>query len=260
MTLPSFTETESREGWNRGAAGYDDFIESGADWYRLEVHGPALLAACGEVRGRFALDLGCGQGYFTRQLARSGAAVIGVDLSDALVDLARAHEQREPLGATYHALSAAEVGTRWVEGQFDLVTSCMAVQDMADVAAVLRGAFEVLRPNGRMVFSVPHPLTDLARREWERDPEGRKLALRLAGYFESGPASCDWSMPRLSYHWDTPCWRHTFGEWSALIADAGFLVRRMHEPRPTPEQVERRPELMDCAIAPYFLVFDLVKG
>ena len=44
-----------------------------------------------------------------------------------------------------------------------------------------------------------------------------------------------------------------------MIADTGFLVARLSEPRPTPEQVARNEKLDDCARLPYFLVFDLVK-
>lgn len=257
--MDPFTDEESRAAWNEGARAWEAFVEGGADFYRHEVHGPALLSACGPVDGLRVLDLGCGQGYFTRKLARAGAAVIGVDLADELVASAREHEAREPVGARYERLGAAEASARWPAGHFDRVTSCMAVQDMAEVPRVLQGAFALLRPGGRMVFSVPHPATDTAYREWDRDLAGRKRALKLDRYFEGGPATCHWNMPRLEYHWRTPCWRYTISEWSDLIADAGFLVARLHEPRPTAEQVRRVPELEDCARMPYFLIFDLLR-
>lgn len=259
MSEPAFTDDDAREGWNRGADAWEAFVESGADYYRTDVHGPALLAACGPLRGARVLDLGCGQGYFSRELARAGATVSAVDLSDRLVELARRHEEREPLGIDYRRMSAADVAREWAPSTFDLVAACMSLQDMADVDAALRGAFSVLRPGGRMVLSVPHPCTDTAYREWERDAEGRKLALKLDRYFEAGPAVCDWNMPRLLHPWRTPCWRLTLAGWSGKVADAGFLVRRLHEPRPTDEQAARRPELDDCRRLPYFLVFDLVR-
>lgn len=259
MQREAFTDDDSRAAWNAGAEAWEAFVESGADYYRHEVHGPALLAACGAVDGVAVLDLGCGQGYFSRELARGGARVTGIDLSDALVAYARAHEEREPLGVEYRVMSGAEVGAHWDAGSFGLVASCMAVQDMADVPGVLRGSYSVLRPGGRMVFSVPHPCTDTAYREWERDAAGRKLSLKIDRYFEPGAATCDWNMPRLRYRWETPFWRHTLTGWSEMIARAGFIIRRLHEPHPTPEQVARLPQLDDCARLPYFLVFDLLK-
>jgi hypothetical protein len=66
-------------------------------------------------------------------------------------------------------------------------------------------------------------------------------------------------MKHLTYHWETPCWHHTLSEWSDLITKAGFLIRGLHEPRPTAEQVQRNPGLEDCYRLPYFLVFDVLK-
>jgi hypothetical protein len=91
------------------------------------------------------------------------------------------------------------------------------------------------------------------------DEAGQIGALKIDRYFESGPTVCRWGMQRLTYHWDTPYWHHTISEWSALIAEAGFLIRRLLEPRPTVEHVERNPRLEDSNRLPAFLIFDLLK-
>ena len=251
----AFTDDDARVAWNRGARAWDAFVEEGADYYRLEVHGPALLEACGDVAGRRVLDLGCGQGYFTRSLAAAGAHVVGIDLSDAMIEVARGR-RREGDRIEYHVMSGAGVAERWPAGSFDLVASCMAVQDMADPGAVLRAARQVLTPGGRVVFSVPHPFTELPVRGWITDASGRKLALQVDRYFESGPRMFEWNMARLAYGWATPYTRRTLSEWSALIAEAGLAIRAMHEPRPTADQIAREPRLEDCARVPYFLIFD----
>ena len=255
----SFTDPDAAAAWNAGARAYDTFIESGADYYRVQVHGPALLAASEPLRGLQVLDLGCGQGYFSRELARRGAHVDAVDTSGELLALAAEHETRRPLGIRYHHLSAAAIAERWPDGHFDVVTACMSVQDMADVPAVLGAASVVLRPLGRMVFSVPHPATDMPYREWARDGSGRKLSLQLDRYFESGSTVCHWNMPRLTAHWSTPCWRYTLSEWTDFLIQAGFVIDGLLEPRPTLEQVKANPRLDDCHRMPYFLIFDLSK-
>lgn len=255
----AFTDAEAAGAWDQGAVAWDTFIESGADYYRLEVHGPALLATCHVTRGAIALDLGAGQGYFSRALARQGAHVTGVELSPALVALAVAHEAMQPLGIEYHQISAAAIAEEFPDESFDLVASCMSLQDMSDVGTTLRGAAAVLRPTGRFVFSVPHPATDVAYRAWERDAAGRKLSLKLDRYFETGATVCDWSMPRLRYRWATPCWRHTLSDWSGMLTEAGFRIDAMLEPRPTPAQVAANPHLDDCARMPYFLIFTCTR-
>ena len=78
------------------------------------------------------------------------------------------------------------------------------------------------------------------------DESGNKVTLKIDRYFESGFTVCQWNMHRLKYHWQAPYWRYTPSQWSSLIAKAGFTTRRLHEPRPTLEQVQNKPELEDC--------------
>jgi 2-polyprenyl-3-methyl-5-hydroxy-6-metoxy-1,4-benzoquinol methylase len=255
-----FTAEDAAAAWDAGADAFDAFVESGEDFYRIEVHGPGLLAACGDIRGLRVLDLGCGQGYFCRQLADRGAQVVGVDVSPGQIGHARRHEAERPLGIVYEVMDAAQVGEQWNPGDFDLVTSCMAIHDTADPARVLASAASLLRPGQRLVYSAPNPTTDPPYREWERDSDGRKLALKIDRYFDTGPKEMDWNMPRLEAHWRTPMVHSNLSEMTAMIDDAGLLIRRIHEPRPTDEQVKRRPKLDDCARLPYFLLFDCVKS
>jgi 2-polyprenyl-3-methyl-5-hydroxy-6-metoxy-1,4-benzoquinol methylase/GNAT superfamily N-acetyltransferase len=257
--MSGFSVDDARESWNRGADAWDEFVESGKDYYRLEVHGPTLLEACGDVRGLEALDLGCGQGYFARGLARRGARVTALDVAEKQVENARRHDAAAPLGIEYLVLDAALIAGRFAAGSFDIVTGCMSLHDMPDPGAVLRAAFGVLRPGGRMVYSIPHPLTEPPCGEWERAPDGTKLALKVKDYFEPTALVCRWNMARLKYHWTTPCRHYTLGQVSAMVVQAGFVIRQLTEPRPTSDQVARRPELDDCFRLPYYLVVDLAK-
>ena len=253
----SFTDADARAAWNRGAEAWYQFVRSGADYYRWRLHGPALLRACGEVKGVRVLDLGCGEGYFARELARAGAQVVGIDLSDEQLAHAQSEEASAPLGIEYRQMNAAEIADEFPPASFDLVTACMSLQDMRDVGGVLHGSHDLLRADGRMVFSAPHPATDMPFREWERDERGNKLSLKVGRYFETGPALMQWNMRRLAYHWSTPFWRRTLEQWSELFAAAHFHVARLYEPRPTEDEVADQPELSDARELPYFLIFDL---
>ncbi|MCY3801571.1 MAG: methyltransferase domain-containing protein [Chloroflexi bacterium] len=254
----SFDDRESVEAWDSAADAWEEFVESGADYYRTEVHGPALLSTCGDVRGLRVLDVGCGQGWFSRQLALKGAQVTGIDISSRQIENALKHEERSPLGIEYRIESAAESAGLWKPGSFDLATGCMSFQDMADVGAAFAAVRELLVENGRLVISVSHPGTDTVHREWELSDDGSRLALKIDRYFDTGPRTVNWSMERLVSHWESPAWRRTLTEWSKLIAEAGFVMRRMNEPRPTREQIARQPALEDAARLPMFLIFDLI--
>jgi SAM-dependent methyltransferase len=109
--MPSRDETlitDPAAAWDAAAAAWDAFVETGLDFWRTEVHGPALLAACGDVRDQRVLDLGCGQGWFSRQLGSRAAIAVG--LAD-LATLAAAREEWQPaarLFAKAEALLKAE--------------------------------------------------------------------------------------------------------------------------------------------------------
>src|SRR5688500_589097 len=118
-------EDDAHGCWEAAADPWDQFVETGLDYYRSELHGPALIAECLPIHGLEVLDLGCGQGWFSRQLAGRGARVVGVDWSARLIAHARRYEASEPLGVTYEVLDARQVATRFAPASFDLITGCM---------------------------------------------------------------------------------------------------------------------------------------
>ncbi len=245
--------------WDFAAEAYDEFQRSGGDYYRFEFFGPAQVELCGDVRGLRVIDLGCGAGYFSRQMAARGAAVTGVDISERQIEHARRHEAGTPLGIEYIVMDATEVGGRFERESFDLVTSCLALQDMPQPGEVTAQAFRLLRPGGRMNASITHPFTDTPYREWERDENGDKLALKIDRYFDTGPVEYTWPASRQKYEWKSAGLHATLSEWLAWMLDAGFLLRGVTEPRPTEEQLAARPDLEDCWRLPYYLMFDLEK-
>jgi 2-polyprenyl-3-methyl-5-hydroxy-6-metoxy-1,4-benzoquinol methylase len=253
------SDSDARAAWNSGAQAWEEFIESGADLFRHEIHGPALLRACEPVRALEVLDLGCGQGYFSRALAKNGARVVGVDIAEQLISYARKHEERDPLGIEYHAMSAVEVNRHWPKDSFDLVTACMALQDIPDAGGCLKSAHDLLRAEGRLLFSIPHPCTVLPSDQWELESAEGDARAQEHDYFESGARFCRWNMGQHLADLNTPYWRYTLSEWSTIIAEAEFLIARLREPRPTAEQVREQPEFRDSYSQPYFLIFELVK-
>lgn len=243
--------------WDAAAEAWDEFVETGLDYWRIEVHGPPLLAACGDVSGKRALDLGCGQGWFSRQLALRGAMVTAVDMSGEQIANARRHEAEKPLGIAYYHLDARLIAERWPESNFDLVSACMMLQDTPDAGEILAAARRVLTPEGRMAFSIVHPIASTPVFEWARDEAGAKGALCINRYFASGPFVLNWTMERLTRHWATPAWHRTLTDWSQIIAAAGFAISQLDEPRATAEQVARNPKLETATRLPFSLVFTL---
>ncbi len=119
---------------------------------------PFILEMCEPVAERQILDLGCGEGYCSRELSRRGAALHGIDLSQSMIAAARLQETKDNLGIDYEVGCATNL-QQFDDRQFDLVVAVFlfnyltTTQTQQCMTEVLR----VLRPGGRFIFSVPHP-------------------------------------------------------------------------------------------------------
>jgi len=251
----AFDAESVRAAWDLAADSYADGQAAGLDFYRYEFFGPAHVGLCGEVRGLRLLDVGCGTGYFTREMAARGARATGVDISPRMIARAGALEKASPLGIDYRACDAANLASAFAPHSFDMATSCLALQDMPDPLGALRAVRAVLEPGGRFVASIEHPCTNPPFRVWERDAAGRKKWLCIDRYYDRGPREYAWTRWPTSF--TTTANHATLEDWYDRIRDAGFVVRAMREPRPTDAAVAARPALADARRVPYFLIFDL---
>jgi SAM-dependent methyltransferase len=135
----------------------------------------------GEVRGERVLELGCGAAAGARWLRTAGARAVGLDLSAGMLRHARAAADRT--GVTVPLVQADALALPFRDACFDAVcTAFGAIPFVADSAALMREVARVLRPGGRFVFSVTHPM----RWIFPDDPGERGLTV-VQSYFDRRP-------------------------------------------------------------------------
>jgi 2-polyprenyl-6-hydroxyphenyl methylase/3-demethylubiquinone-9 3-methyltransferase len=150
------------------------------------------------LKGRTAIDVGCGAGLLAEPLARLGATVTGVDAAPENIGAARAHAEAAGLVIDYVAGGIEDLTGR----TFDLVTSMEVIEHVSDPAAFVAGLAGALAEGGLMILSTPN-----------------RTLLSHVAMIELGEGLG--AIPKGTHDW------HRFltpDELEALLADAGLKV------------------------------------
>lgn len=120
---------------------------------------PATDRLLGVRAGERVLDICCGNGNYARRLARAGARVTAFDGAEDFLEAARRRTTPDDGGIEYHLIDATdEQAMRQLgAGTFDAAVCSMAMMDLPAIQPLLRATRVLLRPGGRLVFSVSHP-------------------------------------------------------------------------------------------------------
>ncbi|MCP2261126.1 Methyltransferase domain-containing protein [Streptoalloteichus tenebrarius] len=174
----------------------------------------------GPVAGARVLEVGCGSASCSRWLATRGARPVALDLSGGMLRHARAASAES--GVEVPLVQASADQLPFADGAFDLACSAFgAVPFVADAGAVFREVARVVRPGGRWVFAVTHPM----RWIFPDDPGPTGLTV-VSSYFDRTPYVEVDETGRATYveH------HRTLGDYVRQLRGAGFTLLDLVEP------------------------------
>ena len=111
-----------------------------------------IAERCGGFEGKEALDVGCGGGILAEAMARAGARVTGIDLSEKALGVAKLHRLESGIRVDYR-LIAAEALSAEAPGRFDLVTCMELLEHVPEPASTVAACAALVKSGGLVVFS-----------------------------------------------------------------------------------------------------------
>jgi 2-polyprenyl-3-methyl-5-hydroxy-6-metoxy-1,4-benzoquinol methylase len=158
---PDFPEYDSRTvgAWERLAEWWDDKIGDGNEFqdYLIEPATERMLAL---KAGEQVLDIACGAGRLARRMAGVGAVVTAIDQAERFLNRARERTKEGKDQVRYLKLDATDRAAilSLGKGRFDAAVCTMALMDMSSITPLISALPTLLKPQGRFVFSVTHPV------------------------------------------------------------------------------------------------------
>ncbi len=163
---------EAVEIWDEISSWWDDKIGDGntAQDYLIEPTQERLLAL---ERGSKVLDIACGAGRFTRRMADRGAKITAIDHSSVFIERARQRSKGYEDRIEFLIANAADRDALMalLSAPFDAAVCTMGIMDMAVITPLAETLPRLLKPGGRFVFSILHPVfnSDGTRNTLERE-------------------------------------------------------------------------------------------
>lgn len=209
------------------------------DWSRRAVLDSALSNLLPDLAGKSVLDLGCGEGRYSRILKSKGADVIGIDPTPRFIEHAK---ERDP-GSTYIEAVAENIPIE--DRQFDLVLSYLSIIDIPDLEAASQEIARLLKPGGSLIIVTISNFASVSE-GWIKDQEGKKLFRAVDRYMEHFSLDLEWRNIRIrNYH-------RPLSYVLGLFLEKGFVLTKFLEPLPS----ETDPNYIDEFRAPNFQIYE----
>jgi SAM-dependent methyltransferase len=205
---------------------------------RAERRAGLIAEGAGLRPGVRALEIGCGTGMFTEMFARTGAQIVGVEISEALLEKARTRN----LPTAQVQLFAKRFEDCDVDGPFDMVIGSSVLHHL-DIEAALAKIYSLLKPGGWMSFAEPNMLNPQVFLErklafirplfWYVSPDetafvrwSLRMLLERTGFQDVRIAPFDWLHPAVPPVLIAPVCRvgHWFERTPGLREFAGSLL------------------------------------
>lgn len=179
----------SKTSWGKVANWYNNLLEKEEGTYQKTLILPNLLRLIQIKKGETILDLACGQGFFAREFAKMGSKVIGVDVSQELIDIAKKNSNNLAIKQLnnstkieYHVAPAHKLSFL-PNASIDNTLIVLSLQNIENAHDVIREASRVLKTKGKLFIVLNHPAFRIPKASsWGWDDTLKTQYRRLDSY------------------------------------------------------------------------------
>ncbi len=233
---------ESMRKWTESASAWIADQGERGDWSRRAILDPAVEQILPDVNGMTVLDLGCGEGRYSRILQSKGATVTGIDPVSEFIRHARSRDPE----STYLEGIAESIPCE--DSCFDLVMSYLSIVDIVDLESASAEISRVLKPNGTVVVVNISNLASTTE-GWVKNSRGEKTHRTVDRYMEHFAIDLEWRNIRIkNYH-------RPLSYVLGLFLDRGFVLKQFVEPLPP----ESDPHFVHEFRVPTFQIYSLSR-
>lgn len=218
--------------WNK--IGYEWCNHAQNNDFRMHYIMPYTLQKLGNVAGKSILDLGCGEGDYSRELAKRQAVVTAVDCNKFFIDYCIDCAKSAGLKIKHLVCNCNNLCD--IDGEsFDIVLCSMMLMDCEDLEGTLKEIYRVLKKDGILSASILHPCFTGKNVHSEKFDNETKRRVIIEDYFSPS----EWEESLSKSLGDTVIWRHrTLSEYIKSIIKCGLTISDLNEPIPTKEQAD----------------------
>jgi 2-polyprenyl-3-methyl-5-hydroxy-6-metoxy-1,4-benzoquinol methylase len=208
MPIDPLSDQKIIDSWHKNAAPWIVAIRERQIASRTLVTDAAIIDAVVSRRGQTVLDLGCGEGWLSRELIAQGMDVFGVDVVPELIDRARTIDRARFAVVSYEEIAAGKLAEK-----FDVVVANFSLLGDRSVRGLFSSISSLLAPHGTFIVQTMHP------------------AIAYGEYpYIDGWRSGSWDGFSSDFTDPAPWYFRTLATWVQLYVESGLRLIEIREP------------------------------
>jgi 2-polyprenyl-3-methyl-5-hydroxy-6-metoxy-1,4-benzoquinol methylase len=208
MSIDPLSDQKIIDSWHKNAAPWIVAIRDRQIASRTLVTDAAIIEAVVSRRGQKVLDLGCGEGWLSRELITQGMDVFGVDVVPELIDRARTSDLARFAVVSYEEIAAGKLAEK-----FDVVVANFSLLGDRSVRGLFGSISSLLAPHGSFIVQTIHP------------------AIAYGEYpYIDGWRSGSWAGFSSDFSDPAPWYFRTLATWVQLYVESGLQLTEIREP------------------------------